>query len=529
MLEQGAFQTTVLWVLLAIALLAIGYAFLVRRQIVSKTTGTDIMQLILPQLKKHIDTYVRRQIPMVGGIAVVAGVACAATAFVLSPSQAALQQVGESATMQIAVGRGIAFFIGALVAFVASAIALTTAADAVVKAAAASEKGYNPALQVSTRSGAVAGFLAVGLVLLVSALVVWLMGGMAADILVGVGPGGLVVAIFLAMSSKKYTPVISEPAQPPDDSREETATNDPQAGEKGKGKKGKKGKESVVLSAEQIQATADLAQDVVQQSSAIAPTLFGAVASSVAAALLSGIALATSSDATNGMRFVFYPLLMVGIGLIASLVGFLLIKTDDQRRNARAALSRGFLTTIGVACVGLVIATFFLMGDPESGSVDWVPLLAALVGTLIAVIVERVTYTSAPVYFNPYKKVNRNSAFAGMVMGRTPNLWGLIIPIIAVGVCWFLSGAWGLSGIFYTLALATPALLLTSAILMMIDITGSINHQAHTVSTIAGLSKNARNTMEDLDETGAMMRGVSRGNMIAALVMALVALVGAVL
>ena len=64
--------------------------------------------------------------------------------------------------------------------------------------------------------------------------------------------------------------------------------------------------------------------------------------------------LGTASNAAVGkpgvdLRFIVFALLLRGIGVIASIIGNQLVRTDERRRNAMAAMNRGYYVAAVIA------------------------------------------------------------------------------------------------------------------------------------------------------------------------------------
>lgn len=58
--------------------------------------------------------------------------------------------------------RAVAFLMGSLFSYAVGFVGMNVAVEGNVRVAAASRKGYNPALQVAYKSGSVTGMLTVG-------------------------------------------------------------------------------------------------------------------------------------------------------------------------------------------------------------------------------------------------------------------------------------------------------------------------------------------------------------------------------
>jgi K(+)-stimulated pyrophosphate-energized sodium pump len=96
-------------------------------------------------------------------------------------------------------------------------------------------------------------------------------------------------------------------------------------------------------------------------------------------------------DGKYDMHYVIFPLILRGIGVIASLIGNLIVRTDEQKRDAMGAMNRGFYLAAAVAVVGFATITQYYMIDPATGMVDWKPFLATVSGVVLAIALDKLT------------------------------------------------------------------------------------------------------------------------------------------
>ncbi len=105
----------------------------------------------------------------------------------------------------IAVGRGIAFLIGAgfsaLVGF--TGMRLATAGN--LRVAAAARTNFGNAMRMAYRTGTITGMFTCGLGLLGGALILLVFGELAYEILIGYGFGGSLLALFMRVGGGIYT------------------------------------------------------------------------------------------------------------------------------------------------------------------------------------------------------------------------------------------------------------------------------------------------------------------------------------
>lgn len=496
----------VMWIAMGMSLGALVYALILRSLVLSNDKGSDTLQEVWSMAMDTIRTYIGKQ----ARITIVAGIlltfVCAASVLVVAPGPHATTRFGESAQLWTAVGRGLAFLIGAVGSYAVRFIGLMLMAGSSVRVAAASEKGYARAMQVAYRTGAMNSILTVGLIVLLCAGILVVFGRAAADILLCTGAGGIITTLTLIVGGRGFRP--------------DAPTSDAEA--------------PPVSSTEA--AGVEVATDMVRTGVALGTGIFSLIGLTITVASFAGLIIGaqmTAADRTYDMRFALYPVLIMAVGVIATLVGTLLVKTNDQRRNARATMSRGFFISAGLSLAGSFAMTFFVMRDTTIGDVEWRPFMLVFVGIVLAIAIERVTYTFSPIFFNPYKKVDRSSLFAGMVMGRIPNIWLALVAVCAIAIVFTLhmgepaASRWPV--MVYGIALIGIGMLTLTGSSIAIDVFGTITHAAHSLSNATNLSKNARNAMEDMDEVGAMSKGTAKGIIVGSAGLTAVALAGALL
>src|SRR5690349_7844 len=362
--EQGA-----VLVVLVIAILGIIYAFLLRAQILRQDKGTPRMQEVWGWIKEGANAYLSRQFRTIMILIVVLTFVLAASVLIIPPTQEATEVFGASATLAVAVGRAIAFLMGSLFSYTVGFVGMNVAVEGNVRVAAAARKGYNDAMQTAYRSGTVTGMLTVGLGLLGGTLIFMVFGIAAPDALLGFGFGGSLIALFMRVGGGIYTKAADVGADLVGKVEAGIPEDDP--------------RNAAVI--------ADLVGDNVGDCAGMAADVFESFEVTIVSAMILGIVLGIASNAAAGlagydMRFVIFPLILRGIGVIASVIGNTVVSTNEQRRNAMAAMNRGFYLAAVVSVIGFAAVTIFYMIDPNTGAVDWRPFLATIAGILLAIV-----------------------------------------------------------------------------------------------------------------------------------------------
>ncbi len=147
---------------MAIAILGIVYAFVLRAQILSQDKGTPRMQEVWGFIKDGANAYLSRQFRTIIVLVAILTFVLGASVLIVPPTREAEEVFGENAVMVVAIGRAIAFLMGSLFSYTVGFVGMNVAVEANVRVAAAARKGYNPAMQTAYRSGTVTGMLTVG-------------------------------------------------------------------------------------------------------------------------------------------------------------------------------------------------------------------------------------------------------------------------------------------------------------------------------------------------------------------------------
>jgi K(+)-stimulated pyrophosphate-energized sodium pump len=516
-------EQLVVWAVLAAALLGIAYAFLLRMQVMAEDTGTPRMQEVWGFIKSGANAYLSQQFRTIGILIGILTIVLGASVLLVKPTEEAIAFFGEAqATMWVAIGRAIAFLVGSLFSYAVGFVGMQVAVEGNVRVAAASRKGYNPAMQIAYKSGTVTGMLTVGLGLLGAGGIFAMFGTAAPDILLGFGFGCSLIALFMRVGGGIYTKAADvgtdlvgkiEAGIPEDDPRN-----------------------AAVI--------ADLVGDNVGDCAGMAADVFESFAITLVSALILGVVFGASANAALGlegidMRYVVYPLALCGIGVLASIVGNLIVRTTEQRRNALSAMKRGFYLAAGIAIAGFAGTTAFVMRD-SAGAIDWRPFVAALFGVLLTLALDKLTEYFTSTYYNPVKELSKSSQngaatniLSGLSLGMESSVWSIlaigITILVSIGLYGGEPAATQGNAILYGVALTGIGMLAMAGNTVSMDSFGPISDNANGIGEMSGLDKNARNVMDDLDAVGNTTKAVTKGIAIGSAVIAAVALFGSYL
>ncbi|HMQ32666.1 MAG TPA: sodium-translocating pyrophosphatase [Chloroflexaceae bacterium] len=523
--DLSGLQQAAVWTVLAISILGIAYAFFLRNQILAQDKGTAKMQEVWGFIKAGANAYLSRQFRIIAILIAVLTFVLGASVFVVPPTREAEEVFGENATTVVAIGRAIAFLMGSLFSYAVGFVGMNVAVEANVRVAAASRKGYNPALQVAYKAGSVTGMLTVGLGLLGGTLIFLFFGIAAPDALLGFGFGGSLIALFMRVGGGIYTKAADVGADLVGKVEAGIPEDDP--------------RNAAVI--------ADLVGDNVGDCAGMAADVFESFEVTLVSALILGLVLGDAAagvlfDGQYDLRFVIFPLVLRGIGVVASVIGNFFVTTDERRRNAMAAMNRGFYIAAIIAVAASAVASFFFMADPDTGAADWRPFLATVAGVVLAIALDKLTEYFTSTHFSPVKETSKASQtgaatniLSGLSLGMESSVWAVVVIAASIFSSILIFSGYSadpvvtFTAILYGVSLTGIGMLLLTGNTISMDSFGPISDNANGIGEMAGLDKNARNVMDDLDAVGNTTKAVTKGIAIGSAVIAAVALFGSYL
>lgn len=518
------FETAAVYVVLVISLFGIGYAFWLRNEILKQDKGTARMQEVWGFIKSGANAYLSQQFRTIVILIVILTFVLAASVAIIPPSREATERFGEGATLWVAIGRAIAFLMGSLFSYSVGFVGMNVAVEANVRVAAAAQKGYNPAMQTAYRSGTVTGMLTVGLGLLGGTLIFMVFGIAAPDALLGFGFGGSLIALFMRVGGGIYTKAADVGADLVGKVEAGIPEDDP--------------RNAAVI--------ADLVGDNVGDCAGMAADVFESFEVTIVSALILGLVLGDASAGTMldnqyDMRFVIFPLILRGIGVIASVIGNTIVKTDEKTRKAMDAMNKGFYLAAGICVVSFAAVSAYYMIDPNTKAIDWRPFWATVSGIALAIILDKVTEYFTSTHFSPVKEVSKSSVtgaatniLSGLALGMESSVWAAVIIALSILSSVVIYGdvkdpALQFTSILYGVSLTGIGMLTLTGNTISMDSFGPISDNANGIGEMANLDKNARNIMDDLDAVGNTTKAVTKGIAIGSAVIAAVALFGSFL
>ena len=291
---------------------------------------------------------------------------------------------------------------------------------------------------------------------------------------------------------------------------------------------------------------ADNVGDNVGDVAGMGADLFGSYVATVLASMVLGNYIirdmsvnAQYTDAFNNMGPILLPIVIAGVGVIASIIGtfFVKIKSNDAKESeVQMALDMGNWVSMGItliACWFLIDwmlpetlrMNFFGEGIKDVPSVN--VFYTAMIGLAVGALISYVTAYYTSLGKKPVMDIVQNSStgaatniIAGLAVGMKSTFASVILFAAAI------YGSYALAG-FYGVALAASAMMATTAMQLAIDAFGPIADNAGGVAEMSELPKEVRERTDILDSVGNTTAAVGKGFAIASAALTALALFAA--
>ena len=483
-----------LWIGFIGAVIALLFAVIQRKKVMSYSEGNATMQKIAKSIREGANAYLKHQYSTVAKVFAVVFVILAIIAF-------------ASGGSMLSKFTPFAFLTGGIWSMLAGLIGMKIATNANARTAQAASEGLNRGLRVAFSSGSVMGFTVVGLGMLDISL--WLVGlyflaGITdpvelGNIMVMNGIGASFMALFARVGGGIYTKAADvgadlvgkvEAGIPEDDPRNPATI-------------------------------ADNVGDNVGDVAGMGADLYESYVGSILATFALG------ACAGYGWQGMILPLALAVCGIICSIIGSFLVKTkeDATQKSLLTSLRTGTYTAAVLSAILSAVLCYFIMGENWLGI--FIAILCGLIGgCAIGYFTEYFTSDN----YKPTKKLAAASEtgaatiiIGGISLGLMSTLASILIVAAAILISYFAAGGTtsildatgGFSAEFnqglYGIGIAAVGMLSTLGITLATDAYGPVADNAGGIAEMSGLPEEVRDRTDALDSLGNTTAATGKG------------------
>ncbi|MEI7586925.1 sodium-translocating pyrophosphatase [Runella sp.] len=417
----------------------------------------------------------------------------------------------------------VAFLIGALLSATAGYIGMRVATKANVRTAQAARTSLAKALEVSFTGGSVMGMGVAGLAVLgLGGLFIAFYNYFAAgkaltsdemktaiEVLAGFSLGAESIALFARVGGGIYTKAADVGAD-------------------------LVGKVEAGIPEDDVRNPATIADNVgdnVGDVAGMGADLFGSYVATILATMVLGQEIEVT-DNYGGFSPVLLPMLIAGVGLLASLVSTFFVRIKGETSSVQNALNIGNWASIAitlVACYFLVTnllpENMVLRGGKPFGAMDvfYAILVGLAVGTLMSMITEYYTAMGKRPVLSIIEKSGTGHA-TNIIGGLAVGMESTVLPILTLAAGIILS--YKFAGL-YGVSIAAAGMMATTAMQLAIDAFGPIADNAGGIAEMSQLPPEVRERTDNLDAVGNTTAATGKGFAIASAALTSLALFAA--
>ena len=503
-------QSTLLFIVLGSSVAALLFAVGLARWVLARDRGSKEMQVISNAIQEGAEAFLARQYKTITALSLVVAVL-----IWVGYSQFRETNQGDPVADPglLAIYVTVSFLLGAVSSGIAGYMGMWVSIRANIRTAAAATTSLNGALQTALRGGAVSGLFTVAMSLLgVAGMFALLQAFQPAELnadewaqkipflIVGFAFGASFVALFAQLGGGIYTKAADVGADLVGKVEAGIPEDDP--------------RNPAVI--------ADLVGDNVGDCAGRGADLFESTAAENIGAMILGVLLYPYF----GIGGILFPLVIGAFGLLASIVGVMLVRTSENLSDdPMKALNRGYYVVAALVVVALYFTTRWLLNPASAPDAWWHFFACGVIGVLTAIAFVYITEYYTEYRYRPVLSIadaSRTGPATNIIAGLAVGMESTVLPVITISIALLSAYALGrtsglvneagipVGGLFGT-AVAAVGMLGTAGYILAMDVFGPITDNAGGVAEMSRQPEAVRDRTDRLDSVGNTTKALTKG------------------
>ena len=466
-----------IFVALIAGLISILMAYYFKKKVMKEDPGNERMVEVAGYIESGAITFIQRQYKTLGIFVIVIAIALL---FLPSTIPDDLRTVKFLNWEQ-----SFAYVIGALASMWAGWLGMKVGVKANTRAAQACTIGTKEGFNVAFFGGAVMGLAVVGAALIgVSLLYIWIPSPF---LILGFSFGASSVALFAKCGGGIYTKTADVGADLVGKAEYSLPEDDPR----------------------NPASIADNVGDNVGDIAGMGSDLFDSYVASIVAAMILAAAIIVGPELP---LFIILPIILCGVGLIASLIGIFIIKWMGSDEPGKALNTGTYLATLLYATLAAIMIAVLATGVSASAAVRlWRNYLATVIGLACGIVIGFTSDYYTREDKKPTSKIAHAAEEGDAVVILSGFSYGLIsVAPPAVGIVVAMAIAYMLDGVF-GVAMAAVGMLAIVGTIVANDAYGPICDNARGIAEQGDLGDDVIRVADKMDSAGNTAKAITKG------------------
>ena len=201
------------------------------------------------------------------------------------------------------------------------------------------------------------------------------------------------------------------------------------------------------------------------------------VGSIISAITLAGVAATAATGLFDESKAALFPIIMAAVGLIASVLGILLVRGKDGGNPANALNMGTYGASIIVIIASIILSKVMLK--------SYMFAIAVIAGLVVGVAIGKITEVFTSEEYKSVKRIAEQSQtgsattiISGMGVGMLSTVWPIIFIAIGIFAAYFATETVGKGMGMYGIALSAVGMLSTTGMTVAVDAYGPVSDNA---------------------------------------------------